>query len=96
MKNDEFKEFIMKNNEWEILIELCNIFEIFIKPTLKLQGHIYTTLNHSLLYIYKIYNKLNNFINLYKDKYRSSKTNYLNSLILVIKSGIEKLDKYFP
>jgi hypothetical protein len=95
-ENNEFKELIMKNNEWEILIELRNIFEIFVKPTIKLQGQIYTTLNHSLLYIYKIYNKLNNFINLYKDKYRSSKTNYFNSLILAIKSGIERLDKYFP
>ena len=48
MENDEFKELIMKNNKWEILIKLHNIFKIFIKPTIKLQNQIYTTLNHSL------------------------------------------------
>jgi hypothetical protein len=41
---------------------------VFSKPSIKLQGQIYTTLPLGLLYIYLIYNNLNNLIEEYKRK----------------------------
>ena len=101
-ENDEFQQLILNNTEWEILHELSLIFEVFVKPTTKLQGQIYTTLNHTLLYIYKIYSKLHSLMKTYKAKAQALRTNnnnnnnYYNSFISAIKAGIEKLDKYFP
>jgi hypothetical protein len=92
--NIEYKRNILTDNEWLILIELRNIFEIFVKPSTKLQGSLYITLNMSLLYIYQIYNKLNNLKLIYKEKVK--KSNSYNYLILAIDSGIDKLNKYFP
>jgi hypothetical protein len=89
--NKEFKANILTEVEWLQLKELKSIFEVFLKPTIKLQGQIYTILNISLLYIYQIYKKLNSLISIYK---QNKTTN--NSFILAIQSGIEKLDKYFP
>jgi hypothetical protein len=94
--NDEFQNIILNNNEWEALEELKNIFEIFVKPTTKLQGQIYTTLNYTLLYIYRIYRQLKDLLHIYKDKARNARTNYYNNYISAINNGLEKLDKYYP
>ena len=91
-KNTDFKRYFLSDNEFEELIELKKIFEVFIKPTTKLQGELYITLNITLLYIYQIYNKLDNLINIYK----SQRNIQYNSYIIAIKRGIEKLEKYFP
>ena len=89
--NKDFKQNMLTETDWLQLKELKTIFEVFLKPTIKLQGQIYTTLNFSLLYIYQIYKKLNNLISIYKQ----NKT--LNSsFILAIQKGLEKLDKYYP
>ena len=58
--NKEFKNNTLIETEWNILEELKAIFEIFVKPTIKLQGEIYTTLNKSFLLIYQIFTKLEN------------------------------------
>ena len=34
--NVEFKELMLKDNEWAILIELKGLFEVFIKPSTRL------------------------------------------------------------
>ncbi len=96
--NKEFKKNTPNENEWEILTELKNIFEIFVSPTIKLQGQRYTTLNTSLLYIYKIYNKLDSFIESYTTLKNQipEKEEYYDILITAIKKGIEKFQKYFP
>ena len=91
-KNTDFKRYFLSDNEFKELIELKKIFEVFIKPTTKLQGELYITLNITLLYIYQIYNKLDNLINIYK----SQRNIQYNSYIIAIKRGIEKLEKYFP
>jgi len=82
---------MLTETDWVQLKELKSIFEVFIKPTIKLQGQIYTTLNFSLLYIYQIYKKLNNLINIYKQNKTAN-----SSFILAIQSGLEKLNKYYP
>jgi hypothetical protein len=91
-KNTEFKRYFLTDMEFDELYELKLIFEVFLKPTIKLQGQLYTTLNISLLYIYQIYNKLEALLN----DYKSRKNIRYNSFIIAIKRGIEKLEKYFP
>jgi len=91
-KNTEFKRHFLTDNEFNELNELKSIFEIFVKPTDKLQGQLYTTLNITLLYVYQIYNKLEKLIN----NYKSRKNIQYNSFIIAIKRGIEKLEKYYP
>ncbi len=93
--NKEFKRYILIDNEWSVLNELKNIFEIFVKPSVKLQRQLYITLNKSLLYIYQIYNKLEHLIDIFKKKPQSI-SNFYNVLISTINAGIEKLNKYFP
>ena len=82
--NKEFKRNILNESEWLALSELQNIFEIFVKPLTKLQGQLYITLNMSLLYIYQIYNKLENLIVIYKEKLKMHDIsyNYYNNFIL--------------
>jgi len=53
--NVEFKELMLKDNEWAILIELKGLFEVFIKPSTRLQGQLYSTIPNSLFIIY-LYN----------------------------------------
>lgn len=89
--NKDFKQNILTETEWLQLKELKTIFEVFLKPTIKLQGQIYTTLNFSLLYIYQIYKKLDNLISIYKQNKTIN-----SSFILAIQNGLEKLDKYYP
>ena len=55
----EFQDIAFKPNDWFIIQHLIKIFEIFVKPSTKLQGELYITLLIALLYIYKIYNELN-------------------------------------
>ena len=95
--NIEFKKYTLTNTDWEALQELANIFIIFISPTIKLQGQIYTTINKSLLFIYQIYNKLEKQLHILEDKQRYNNTlEYIPSLIEAIKTGLEKLKKYYP
>ena len=61
-----FKENMIWEFEWTVLIDLKHIFEVFVKPTIKLQAETYTTLNKGLLYIYSIYNKLEKLIAKYE------------------------------
>src|SRR6266566_4463937 len=95
--NKEFKRNILNESDWLALSELQNIFEIFVKPSTKLQGQLYIILNMNLLYIYQIYNKLENLIIIYKDKLQTNiiSYNYYNNFISAIQIGIEKLEKYF-
>ena len=91
-KNTDFKRYFLTDDEFNELNELKRIFEIFVKPTTSLQSELSITLNFTLLYIYQIYNKLDNLITLYKNR----KNIQYNSYIIAIKRGIEKLEKYFP
>jgi hypothetical protein len=97
--NKDYKRYILTETEWTELNELKNIFEIFIKPSVKLQAEIYTTLNLGLLYIYQTYQKLYTLYYNYKEKQRqqiNNQTVNYNSLILAINSGLDKFEKYFP
>ena len=66
--NKEFKNNILLDTEWDSLSNLKDIFEVFVKPTIKLQGQTYITLSLSLLYIYQIFNKLKDLIRTYEAK----------------------------
>ena len=56
-KNTEYKRYFLTDNEFEELNELKIIFEVFLKPTTILQGQLYTTLNITFFYIYRIRQK---------------------------------------
>ena len=43
---------------WFIIKNLIKIFEVFVRPSVKLQGEIYVTLPTTLVYIYKVYTEL--------------------------------------
>ena len=66
--NVEFQRHSLNNKEWDSILGLINIFEIFVKPTTKLQSQTYTISNEGLLYIYQIYNKLETIISTLKSK----------------------------
>jgi hypothetical protein len=50
--NNIFKSLFLTEKEFTELSDLKNIFEIFVKPSVKLQGQVYITLNRGLIYIY--------------------------------------------
>ena len=50
--NTTYKELFFIETEFNSLSNLKDIFEIFVKLSIKLQGQLYTTLNQGLLYIY--------------------------------------------
>ena len=54
----EFQKIALNGTDWFIIENLIKIFEIFVKPSTKLQGQVYVTLSTALLYIYKVYNEL--------------------------------------
>ena len=56
--NPLFKKIALSKADFLALKELERIFIIFLKPSIKLQAQLYITLPKSLLYIYKIFNKL--------------------------------------
>ena len=83
--NKDFKKNILLDLEWEALSNLKDIFKVFVKPTIKLQGQTYTTLNLSLLYVYQIFNKLKDLRSAYKAKQRGNASlTYYNSFIEAI------------
>jgi hypothetical protein len=59
--NNEFKSIYLNSIDWFIIKQLKTLFKIFTMPSIKLQGEVYTTLPKGLLYIYKIYNDLEEF-----------------------------------
>jgi hypothetical protein len=65
--NEEYRN-IFPQKEMFVLSQILKTFEIFSKPSIKLQGQIYTTLPSGLLYIYSIYNNLDNLIEEYERK----------------------------
>ena len=54
----EFRNIAFNLIDWFIIKNLIKIFEIFVKPLVKLQGQIYITLLIALIYIYKIFSEL--------------------------------------
>ena len=91
-KNTEFKKYFLTDTEFEDLNDLQRIFDVFYKPTTRLQGEYYTTLPFTLLYIFQIYTKLDLLITTFKNR----KNIRYNSFIIAIKRGIGKLEKYYP
>lgn len=68
--NLEYKKLFLKSEEWAEIEELKKIFEVFLGPSVKLQGQTYTTLPQGFLYIYIIFKDLErklSFYNSYKD-----------------------------
>lgn len=70
--NTEFKEIFIQDDEWAIIEELLRIFQVFYKPTVRLQGEAYITLSNTLLDIYSIFKKLNALKSEYNRRQRSS------------------------
>lgn len=62
----EFKSIYFDSLDWFILTELKKIFEIFVMPSIKLQGQVYTTMPKALLYVFKIYKDLDLKINYFE------------------------------
>ena len=62
----EFQGIFLNSKEWYMLTQLKRIFEVFVKPSIKLQGQVYITLPKSLLYIYQIYNNLDDLTRNFK------------------------------
>ena len=95
--NTEFKNYTLTITDQAALQDLADIFAIFVTPTIKLQGQVYTIINKSLLFIYQIYNKLEKQLYILENKQKYHKNNTeATSLIEAIKVGIEKLKKYYP
>jgi hypothetical protein len=78
--NPLFKKIALSKADFLALKELERIFIIFLKPSIKLQAQLYITLPKSLLYIYKIFNKLEA---LNKEFIRESKKPNLVSYLLI-------------
>lgn len=57
-KNNEYKAIFFTDREWGFLTHLKEIFEVFNKPSIRLQSELYISLNKGLLYIYTIFEKL--------------------------------------
>ncbi len=57
----EYQSIVFNSSDWFIIKNLIKIFEIFVKPSVKLQGQVYITLSTAFIYIYKIYQELLNF-----------------------------------
>lgn len=70
--NLEYKRLFLSNSDWVELEELKKIFLVFLKPSIKLQGQVYTTSQKALFYIYIIYNKLNLLYIYFSSKAESS------------------------
>lgn len=58
--HSEFKKLELSNLDWYSLQELKKIFEIFVKPSVNLQGEVYTTISQGLLYVYQVWKNLRN------------------------------------
>jgi hypothetical protein len=59
------KSLILTNIEINYLNNILNILSIFIKATIKLQAENYPTIYYIILEVYKIYNKLEKFKEIY-------------------------------
>ena len=59
------KSLILTNIEINYLNNILNILSIFIKATTKLQAENYSTIYYIILEVYKIYNKLEKFKEIY-------------------------------
>jgi hypothetical protein len=70
--NKEVKKVAFSNNDWIALRQLENIFLPFLKASIQLQGQFYTTIPYSLLYIYQLYNKLEELPDSFQEKSNSS------------------------
>ena len=54
----EYLSIALTDLDWFIIKNLIKIFEVFVRPSVKLQGEIYVTLPTALVYIYKVYTEL--------------------------------------
>lgn len=70
--NSDYKAIFLSEFEFTALEDLNRIFEIFVKPSIKLQAEFSTTSNRGILYIYSIYNKLEKLILIFKEKIREN------------------------
>jgi hypothetical protein len=68
--SEEFNNHYLNSNDWFLINKLKAILEVFLKPSIKLQGEIYVTLPKGLLYIYQIYNKLNTLKDTFEIQYK--------------------------
>jgi len=71
-RNIDYNRIFLNDRDWFILSQLIRIFEVFIKPTIKLQGQVYITLPKALLYIYQIYNKLEGLVRNFRSQIASN------------------------
>ena len=56
--NDEFKALFLEDDEWPFVKEAIRIFQVFYKPSIRLQGEVYITFFSALLNIHTVSNKL--------------------------------------
>jgi hypothetical protein len=82
--NREFQEISLEDNEWDYLIYLKVLFEVFLKPSIRLQGQLYTTLSDSLLFIYIIYKNLNKLQQVYLRKIQQNEEVFIFYFIIII------------
>jgi hypothetical protein len=52
------QDIMLTPQDWELLQEIINLFEIFVHPSRKLQGSTYLTLNYDMLQYYIMIKKL--------------------------------------
>ena len=91
-KDASFQDDMLSATEWEVLVGIKDILEIFEIPSTNLQGQEYTTINEALLYMTHVYQSLQLQIH----KCRTNEESLSDSLIPSIENGINKLCKYFP
>ena len=56
--NKEYKRIFLSLAEWNTLQQLEKIFLVLVKPIIRLQSEYYVNINKALLFVYQIYNRL--------------------------------------
>jgi hypothetical protein len=80
------RDISLTQDDWSILIQLKSFFQIFVKPSMKLQASSYPTLNMAIPYYMKMINKL---------QAKRTESGYSSTIGEACQAAIHKLDDYY-
>ena len=88
--NINIDSFIISEIEWNYIIKVRNILEIFRKPTIKLQANNYSTIYKTIPYIIRLFKDLESYT---LDSIIEENNPYLAIALL---EAYNKLEEYYP
>jgi len=91
-KGLNLEKFTITTQEWDYLILIRDILEIFKKPIIKFQATNYSTIYYIIPYITRLLNKLEN----YTIKKKEINSNYNIFIEIALKEAINKTLEYYP